>query len=64
MVDTKALVRRIIVPKMRHLNYKRYTKFENELGTLSQESIHEFNRFLLDLEYKINQLERKARRGF
>ncbi len=64
MVDTKALVRRIIIPKMRHLNYKRYTKFENELGNLSQESIHQFNKFLQDVEYKINQLERKTKRGF
>ncbi len=63
MADTKSLVKRIIIPKMRHLNYKRYVKFENELGNLSQEAIHQFNRFLQDLEYKISQLEKKAR-GF
>lgn len=49
---------------MRHLNYKRYTKFENELGNLSQDAIHQFNKFLQDLEYKVNQLERKTKRGF
>lgn len=64
MGDTKILVKRIIIPKMRRLNYKRYVKFENELGNLSQEAIYEFNRFLQDLGYEKIQLERKARRGF
>ena len=64
MVDTKSLVKRTIIPKMRHLNYKRYVKFESELGNLSEEAIYEFYRFLQDLQYKITQLEKKARRGF
>ena len=65
MADTKSLVKKLIIPKMRLLNHKRYIKFENELGNLSQEAIHQFNRFLQDLEYKITQLEKKARRfGF
>ena len=64
MGNTKASIKRIVISKIRNFSHKRYTKFEHELENLSEEALYQFNRFLQDLEYKINQLERKARRRF
>jgi len=49
---------------MRRLIYKRYVKLEKELGNLSQEAIYEFGKFLQEIDHKIIQLEKKAKRGF
>lgn len=61
--DRDGLVRRIIIPKMKHLSFKSYRKFTNELGNLSQEAIYEFNKFLKDIEYDMIALKRKSRVG-
>lgn len=60
-VERNALAKRILIPKMRQLVYKRFIKLEKELGNLSQEAIYDFGRFLKEIDYKIIQLEKKSR---
>ena len=53
-----------IIPKMRHLSGKIYSDFESALRYLKDSELRDYNNFLLEIQYKINRLEKMQKRLF